>query len=102
EVSDAGIYLHKSLSKEPEAIPIASINQSEEFIKLLDLVSTNSGHSLIFLVRGNDGAATAYNKVYDLVATYNQGRERKAIPGKLPLPGEGKVDLSVFSRFLQP
>ncbi|MCG8600506.1 MAG: hypothetical protein MI807_10225 [Verrucomicrobiales bacterium] len=102
EISEAGIYIHESISEEPEAIPIASINQSEKFIKLLDLVSGNSGHSLIFLVRGNEGAAAAYNKVYDVVATYNQGRQNRAIPGKLPLPGEGKVDLSVFSKFLAP
>ncbi|MDF1858755.1 MAG: hypothetical protein P1U87_01000 [Verrucomicrobiales bacterium] len=102
EISEAGIYIHKSVSEEPEAIPIASINQSEEFIQLLDLVSENTSHSLIFLVRGNDGAAGAFGKVNDVVATYNQGREKKAIPGKLPLPGEGKVDLSVFAKFMEP
>lgn len=102
EISEAGIYIHKSVSEEPEAIPIASINQSEEFIQLLDLVSENTSHSLIFLVRGNDGAAGAFAKVNDVVATYNQGREKKAIPGKLPLPGEGKVDLSVFAKFMEP
>ena len=102
EISEVGIYIHKSVSEEPEAIPIASINQSEEFIQLLDLVSENTSHSLIFLVRGNDGAAGAFAKVNDVVATYNQGREKKAIPGKLPLPGEGKVDLSVFAKFMEP
>jgi Na+-transporting methylmalonyl-CoA/oxaloacetate decarboxylase gamma subunit len=102
EISEAGIYIHKSLSEEPAAIPIASINQSEEFIQLLDLVSESTSHSLIFLVRGNDGAAGAFAKVNDVVATYNQGREKKAIPGKLPLPGEGKVDLSVFAKFMEP
>lgn len=102
EISEAGIYLHKSLSKEPEAIPIASINQSEEFIKLLDLVAGDSSQSLVFLVRGNEGAAAAHAKVNDVVATYNQGKEERAIPGKLPLPSEGKVDLSVFAKFMEP
>jgi hypothetical protein len=102
EISATGIYLHKSLSKEPEAIPIASINQSEVFIKLLDLVSGDSSQSLIFLVRGNEAAAGAYAKVVDVVATYNQGKERRALPGKLPLPSEGKVDLSVFAKFMEP
>ncbi len=102
EISGAGIYLHTSLSEEPEAIPIASINQSEAFIKLLDLVSNDSSHSLIFLVRGNDAAAGAYAKVNSVVSAYNQGKERKAIPGKLPLPSEGKVDLSVFAKFMEP
>lgn len=102
EISGAGIYIHKSLSQEPEAIPIASINQSEAFIKLLDTVAGNSSQSLIFLVRGNEAAAGAYAKVNDVVATYNQGKEKRAIPGKLPLPSEGKVDLSVFAKFMEP
>lgn len=102
EISGAGIYLHKSLSEEPEAIPIASINQSEAFIKLLDLVAGDSSQSLIFLVRGNDAAAGAYAKVNGVVSAYNRGKERKAIPGKLPLPSEGKVDLSVFAKFMEP
>lgn len=102
EISDAGIYIHKSLSAEPEAIPIASVNQSEVFIKMLDEIASQSNNSLIFLVRGNEDAAKAFVQVNDVVAGYNVGKKNKVIPGKLPLPGEGKVDLSIFSKFLEP
>ena len=40
EISDRGVYLHRSLTAEPTAIPIASLNQSEEFINFLKTIAT--------------------------------------------------------------
>lgn len=102
EISDRGVYIHKSLSAEPEPIPVASLNQSKEFIELLNIVSNKPYNRLVFLVRGSPGAVDTLQKATTLVQGYNQSKGTEIIPGKLPLPGEGKVDLRMFSKFLQP
>lgn len=102
EISDRGIYIHRSLSEEPEVIPIASLNQSEEFIKLLETVADEPYNRLIFLVRGSPGAVKTLSQASQLVSAYNQANGTEIIPGRLPLPGEGKIDLQMFAQFLQP
>ena len=102
EISDRGIYIHKSLSGDPEPIPIAALNQSKEFIELLNTVAAQPYNRLIFLVRGSPGAVDTLNKASALVGSYNQSKGTEIIPGKLPLPGEGKVDLQMFAQFLEP
>ncbi len=72
EVSDRGIYLHRSLSAEPAMIPVSSLNQSEEFINLLKLIASGSQNRLIFLVRGTPGAVTTLNEASGVVAGYNR------------------------------
>ncbi|NLT69792.1 MAG: hypothetical protein GXX91_03740 [Verrucomicrobiaceae bacterium] len=102
EISDRGVYLHHSLTGEPTAIPIASLNQSEEFINFLKGIAAEPYNRLIFLVRGTPGAMKTLREASSLVSGYNRANGTEIIPGRLPLPGEGKVDLQMFARFLKP
>ncbi|MEM9017513.1 MAG: hypothetical protein AAGC68_10905, partial [Verrucomicrobiota bacterium] len=102
ELSDRGVYIHKSLSEEPLFIPIASLNQSEEFIELLETVAAQRNHRLIFLVRGADKAMDTLHEARVLIGAFNQSKGTEILPGRLPLPGEGKVDLKMFAQFLEP
>ena len=102
EISDRGVYLHRSLTAEPTAIPIASLNQSEEFINFLKTIATEPYNRLIFLVRGSPGAVKTLNEASALVSGYNRANGTRLMPGRLPLTGEGKVDLQMFAQFLEP
>lgn len=102
EISDRGVYLHRSLTAEPVAIPVASLNQSEEFINLLKAIAKEPYNRLIFLVRGSPGAIKTLNDASQIVSGFNRANGTEIIPGRLPLPGEGKVDLKMFAQFLEP
>ncbi len=102
EISDRGLYIHRSLSEEPAVIPVASLNQNPEFIEFLKLIASQPYNRLIFLVRGSPGAVKTLNEAGGVVAAYNRANGTEIIPGRLPLPGEGKVDLQLFAQFLQP
>ena len=102
EISDRGVYIHRSLTQEPVSIPVASLNQSEDFINLLKLIASQPYNRLIFLVRGTPGAVKTLNEASQMVANYNRTNGTEIIPGRLPLPGEGKVDLRMFAQFLEP
>ncbi len=102
EISDKGVYIHTSLTKEPVAVPLASLNQSEDFINLLKTIASKPYNRLIFLVRGNSGAVKALSQASSVVSGYNQANGTEIIPGRLPLPGEGKIDLTMFSDHLEP
>tara|TARA_R110002096_G_scaffold228601_10_gene418114 strand:+ start:653 stop:1486 length:834 start_codon:yes stop_codon:yes gene_type:complete len=102
ELSDRSVYLHRSLTEEPVAIPVSSLNQSPEFTELLKTVGSASNHRLIFLVRGTDAAVKTLNQAKGLVNSYNRSNGTSIIPGRLPLPGEGKVDLKTFAQYLEP
>lgn len=102
EISDRGVYLHRSLSAEPAMIPVASLNQSEDFINLLKTIASGSQNRLIFLVRGAPGAVKTLNEASAVVVGFNRANGTQIIPGRLPLPGEGKVDLQLFAQFLEP
>lgn len=101
EIADKVVRIHRSLTEPPLNIPIASINQDKDFVTLLDRISAEPYRKLILLVRGNDGAVDAYARVGKVVRDYNQGTGSQIIPGKLPLPGEGEVDLSLFADYLK-
>ena len=102
EVSDTSVYIHRSLSEDPAVIPVASLNQDENFIKLLKEIASANNHRLIFLVRGTDGSVNTLNRARAVVNAFNQSNGSEIIPGRLPLPGEGKVDLNMFAKFLEP
>jgi len=102
EISERGVYIHRSLSEEPEPIPVSTLNQSEDFIELLETVAAEPYNTLIFLVRGNPGAVETLQKANQLVSAYNRNQGTEIIPGRLPLPGEGKIDLQMFAQFLKP
>jgi hypothetical protein len=102
EVSDRGVYLHRSLTQEPPVIPIASLNQSPEFLEFLKMIASQPYNRVIFLVRGTPGAVKTLNEASVVVAGYNRANGTEIIPGRLPLPGEGKVDLQLFAQYLEP
>lgn len=102
EISDRGVYLHRSLTKEPTAIPVASLNQSEEFIAFLKEIAAQPYNRLIFLVRGTPNAVKTLNQAGGVVSGFNATNGTEIIPGRLPLPGEGKVDLQMFAQYLEP
>ena len=101
EVADKMVRIHTSLTAPPRDIPIASITQDKDFVTLLDRIAAEPYRKLILLVRGNDGAVDSYSRLGAVVNTYNQSTGSQIIPGKLPLPGEGEVDLSQFAEYLQ-
>jgi hypothetical protein len=102
EVSERGVYLHRSLTREPSVIPIASLNQSPEFLEFLKMIAGEPYNRIIFLVRGTPGAVKTLNEASGVVAGYNRTNGTEIIPGRLPLPGEGKVDLQLFAQYLEP
>lgn len=102
EISERGVYLHRSLTQEPPVIPVASLNQSPEFIEFLKLIASQPFNRLIFLVRGSPGAVKTLNDAIGVVSGYNRANGTEIIPGRLPLPGEGKVDLQLFAQYLEP
>ena len=94
EVTNAAVILHLSLDEEPVRIPIATVNADERFLKLVEAVKSNPSSQIIFLIRGD--AVSAYNRA-KRVADAAEARN-----AKLPLVGQGQVDLTMFEKFLQP
>jgi len=101
EIADKTILIHTSLTEPPLAIPSASLKQSKEFLDLLKLISEKPYRKLIFLVRGNKASVANYGSASSTVTGFNRVSGTRILPGKLPLPGEGKVDLTVFAKFLK-
>ncbi len=102
EIADKTVLIHKSLKEAPVSIPLASLMQDEGFINLLKEIGSKPTNRLIFLVRGNAGAVANLNRAAQAVAAFNNTNGTEIIPGRLPLPGEGKVDLSIFAQYLAP
>lgn len=101
EIADKTILLHTSLTEPPMEIPSATLKQSKEFLDLLKKIGEQPYRKLIFLVRGNPASVANFNRANSTVTGFNQVSGTKILPGKLPLPGEGKVDLTVFAKFLK-
>lgn len=102
EAANNALLIHKSLTKEPTAIPLAGINQNKEFSDLLKIVSSKDMNRLIFLVRGSKESAGSYRRATKTIAAYNKEHQTTIIPGRLPLPAEGAVDLTPFKQYLRP
>ena len=101
EIADKLVRIHRTLEGPAHEIPIASVNQDKEFVELLERIAAEPYRKLILLVRANDGAVDAYASVAAIVRNFNAASGAQIIPGKLPLPGEGPLDLSLFSDFLK-
>ncbi|NOX99253.1 MAG: hypothetical protein GXP30_05930 [Verrucomicrobia bacterium] len=101
EIADKTILIHTSLTEPPLVIPSASLKQSKEFLDLLKKISEKPYRKLIFLVRGNSASVANYNRANGVVGGFNRVSGTRILPGKLPLPGEGKLDLAVFAKFLK-
>ena len=101
EIADKTVLIHHSLREPPIEIPSASLNQSEDFIKLLQTIAAKPYRKLIFLVRGNTGSVANLNQANSVVGAFNQNTGAQILAGRLPLPGDGKVDLSMFEQYLK-
>ncbi len=86
ECGSKGIVIHQP----PQAVAVlrAGMEKSEVFLKVLGRIASDENSTIVFLVRPS-GIAT-YNQA-SLIARTNYARN-----GKLPLPGEGPIDLSLF------
>jgi vacuolar-type H+-ATPase subunit I/STV1 len=106
EAANNALLIHQSLTEEPVVIPTAALGQNEAFVDLLKLVSGKRTNRLIFLVRGSKESAKTYNAAANLINTYNEQnksdqRFNRILPGRLPLPAQGKVDLTPFAQYLR-
>ena len=83
-----GIVLHES--DEPKFVPAAEIKTSPQFLAVLDDVAQRPGGTVVFLIR-SDG-----------MSIYSAAREiaisKKCRHGKLPVEGQGEIDLSLVKR----
>lgn len=86
ECAEKEIVIHES----PQAVAVvrAGMETNAKYLKVLEHVAAQKDATIIFLIRPKG------------IATYNQARliarARFARNGKLPLPGEGAIDLSLF------
>lgn len=106
EAGNEGLFIHKSLTEDPTTVPLSALGQNEEFSKLLKIIASKRNNRLIFLVRGSKESAKSYNTAIKTISAYNaQNKEdpklNQILPGRLPLPAEGKVDLSPFAQYLR-
>ncbi len=74
----------------------AAIRTDPQFLTLVDSIAKAKDRQLIFLIRNNAQAIDVY-KVASLVA-----RQRQTLPGRLPVVGNGKIDLSLFNIDVAP
>lgn len=101
EIADKTVLIHHSLTEPAIEIPSASLGQSSEFIELLKNVAAKPYRKLIFLVRGNDGSMANLAAANGIISAFNQSNGSQILAGRLPLPGDGKIDLSLFEQYLQ-
>lgn len=88
ECAAKSVVLHTS--EEPEHLAIGGLEGNESFVKLLAHVAESPKRTLVFLIRDN-GLGT-YHKARDL-ANWSEVRN-----GKLPVIGQGRLDLSYFTK----
>ena len=101
QVSASGEFRIPELG-EVQAAGLTAQEFEDRIIKLLEEIASANNHRLIFLVRGTDGSVNTLNRARAVVNAFNQSNSSEIIPGRLPLPGEGKVDLNMFAKFLKP
>ncbi len=88
ECAASSIVIHTN--DPPTRVRIADLRVSADFTNLLAAVSVNTNLTLVFLVR-EDGASAYYNA--SRIAT-----EASVKNGKLPIMGQGNIDLSLFGQ----
>ena len=88
ECNSTGIVMHKE-DEEPKAITKGAIGTNENYNAFLDEVKKTRDSMVLFLIRksGNDS--------YRWAAGWAQSKYEVSI-GKLPIPNDGKIDLSLF------
>jgi len=90
ECGPAGLVIYDGEPARPIAVPAATIATSAPFLKLLDRIADQPDATIVFLVRPK--GVTTYNTARTIART------KSAHNGKLPVPGEGRIDLSLFSK----
>ena len=92
EVTATGVVIHDG--EEPKTVRRADLNRKGgRFHKLIDRVSEIDKGIIILLLR-DDGVGTYGTVTYVLRSHY--GPNRFARYGKLPILGQGRIDLSTF------
>lgn len=86
ECSDDSIVLHTMA--EPKRIPTGAILKDKDFLDLLTLVVNGKDDSIVFLVRSNGLQTYRFCR--------NQCNSRDIRNGKIPVVGQGRIDLSAF------
>ena len=73
----------------PKRIRAAEMVKDQDFLNLLTKVANNQNSSVVFLIRSDAlGVYRAAKKICD---------DRNIRNGKLPVVGNGKIDLSAFN-----
>ncbi len=90
ECTSTGLVLH-SEDGSSEPISTAAIETNEAYNNLLENVKRTHDSMVLFLIR--KGGNQSYLWAAGLAET-----KYKVATGKLPIPNEGKIDLSLFSR----
>jgi len=88
ECAASGIVVYEG--EKPRRVLRADLGSDKDFLALLDRVAADSKATVIFLVR-DDGLSTYY-------AARSLARSHFARNGKLPVIGQGKIDLSMFDK----
>lgn len=88
ECAATGIVVHER--DEPHRVRRGDLGKDEPFLKLLDRIADTEDETVIFLLRP-DGVGT-YN------IARNVARAHYCRNGKLPILGQGRIDLSIFQR----
>lgn len=86
ECAGGSVIIHQG--DQPQRIKADQLGQNEDFLKLLSSVAVSPKKSIVFLVRDN-GLGT-YRTASGL-ADFNEAKN-----GKLPVIGQGRLDLSYF------
>lgn len=89
ECAKTGVVLHDGTGRQ---IATGKMRTDLPFIQLLDTISQQDKGSVVFLVRP-DGVSSYYTARSVAISRYCRN-------GKLPVPGQGPIDLSVFANAL--
>ncbi len=89
--------------EDPVVLPTQTLNSDPKFLQFLDYIDANPRTQIVFLVRNNKAAIDAYTVADRVVKSYaaNKARRSNFRAGKLPLPGEGEIDLSFFEDLMK-
>ncbi len=89
--------------EEPVVLPTNTLNTDAKFMQFLDFIDANPRSQIVFLVRNNKASIDAYTAANAVVGTYAATKARRSNfrAGKLPLPGEGELDLSYFYNLMK-
>ncbi len=90
ECNSTGIVLLTGAGA-PKSISLAAITQSQDYNALLDEVKSTRDSMVLFLIR-KSGAAS-----YNWAAGWAESKY-EVLTGKLPVPNDGKIDLTLFQK----